>query len=138
MHLEEAFDVTRNRDEVASRLADEALLPTLFPDTETRIVGRRGSRRTVRSQFRALGHEGVATFHFDYVDNGDVQFAKVCDGHIWRELAGSVELEPRGNQTQVRIELEGRTKRFVPEAAIRGPLEDQLRQMAAALRDWLA
>lgn len=137
MHLEENFDVANQHEEVARRLADEALLPALFPDTRTEVVARQGSRRTVESHFRALGREGVVTFHFDYVDNGDVQFAKVCDGRIWRELVGSVELEPRGESTRVRIELDGHTKRLVPEAAIRGPLEDQLRQMTAALRKWL-
>lgn len=138
MHLEQAFEVARKHEEVANRLADEALLLKLFRDSKTEVVARQGSRRTVQSHFHALGREGVVTFHFDYVDNGDIQFAKVCDGRVWRELVGSVELEPRGDGTQVRIELEGRTKRLVPEAAIRGPLEGQLREMTAALREWFA
>jgi hypothetical protein len=34
----------------------------------------------------------------------------------------------------VRIQLEGRTKALVPEFTIRGPMQDQLEQMAKALR----
>ena len=138
MHLEEEFEVARKRGEVAERLADESLLSALFPDATTEVVARRGSRRTIESHYRALGREGVATFHFDYVENGDIQFTKVCDGRVWRELDGSVELEGLGETTRVRIELDGRTKALVPEVAIRGPLQEQLRQMSAALREWLA
>src|SRR5690606_23193167 len=104
------------------------------PDTRTEIIAREGRRRTVESHYTALGREGVATFHFDFEPGGDVRFEKVCDGRVWRELRGSVTLAERGPKTRVRIELEGRTKALVPEFTIRGPMQDQLDQMAKALR----
>ncbi len=84
-----------------------------------------------------LGQPGVAVFHFDRVDNGDIHFEKVCDGRIWRELSGSVLLESAGAETEVRLELAGRTKALVPERAIRAPLQEQLDQMSRALREHL-
>ena len=103
----------------------------------TEIVSREGGRRTVRSHYRALGQDGVATFHFRVEPGGEVRFEKVCDGRIWRRLEGRVSLAPRGTRTRVRIEMEGRTKPLVPELAIRGPLREQLDRMAAALRERL-
>ena len=95
---------------------------------------RKGQRKTIESHYTALGREGVATFHFDYEPGGDVSFEKVCDGRIWRELRGAVTLTERKQKTRVRIELEGRTKALIPEFTIRGPMQDQLDQMAKALR----
>ncbi len=138
MHLAKEFQVNRRREEVAARLADVGLLAALFPNAKTEVVAQRGSRCTVESRYTALGREGIATFHFDYVENGDVQFAKVCDGRVWRKLVGCVELEPLGDTTRVRIELDGSTKALVPEVAIRGPMRDQLDEMTAALKRWLA
>ena len=134
MRMEKEFEVTRPREEAAALLADDGVLADLFPDTETEIVARKGARRTIESHYTALGREGVATFHFDFQPNGDVRFEKVCDGRIWRELAGTVTLTERKAKTRVRIELEGRTKALVPEFTIRGPMQDQLEQMAKALK----
>lgn len=134
MRMEKEFDVPRPRAEAAQLLADDAVLGDLFPDTQTEIVARKGSRKTIESHYTALGREGVATFHFDFQPSGDVRFEKVCDGRIWRELQGSVTLVERKDKTRVRIELEGRTKALVPEFTIRGPMQDQLEQMAKALR----
>ena len=36
--------------------------------------------------------------------------------------------------TLVRIEMEGRTKALVPEFTIKGPMQEQIEQMADALR----
>lgn len=138
MRMEKEFDVARPRGEAAAALADEAVLSDLFPDTQTEIVARKGSRKTLQSHYTALGREGVATFHFDYQPSGDVRFEKVCDGRIWRELVGTVTLTERKDKTRVRIELEGRTKALVPEFTIRGPMQDQLEQMAKALKKRLA
>jgi hypothetical protein len=66
-----------------------------------------------------------------------VQFEKVCDGRVWKELTGSVSLVERGASTRVRIVLDGRTKSFVPEFTIRVPMQEQLDQMATALRELL-
>lgn len=134
MRMEKEFDVARPRAEAAELLADDAVLADLFPDTQTEIVARKGQRKTIESHYTALGREGVATFHFDFEPGGDVRFEKVCDGRVWRELHGSVTLVERKDKTRVRIELEGRTKALVPEFTIRGPMQDQLEQMAKALR----
>jgi hypothetical protein len=132
--MEKEFDVDRPRPEAAKLLADEAVLCDLFPDSTTEIVNRKGQRKTIASHYTALGREGVATFHFDYEPGGDIRFEKVCDGRIWRELRGAVTLTERKQKTRVRIELEGRTKALIPEFTIRGPMQDQLDQMAKALR----
>lgn len=134
MRMEKEFDVERPKTEAAELLADEAVLCDLFPDSTTEIVARKGQRKTIASHYTALGREGVATFHFDYDPGGDIHFEKVCDGRIWRELRGAVTLTERKTKTRVRIELEGRTKALVPEFTIRGPMQDQLDQMAKALR----
>jgi len=132
--MEKEFDVDRPRAEAAALLADDAVLCALFPETRTEIVGRRGARKTIASHYTALGREGTATFHFDYAPEGDVRFEKVCDGRVWKELRGAVTLVERKQKTRVRIELEGRTKALVPEFTIRGPMQEQLEQMAKALR----
>ncbi len=138
MQLERVFQIACNRNRAAQRLEEDGLLRDLFPDTETRIVARSGDRRTVESHYELLGKRGVATFHFDRAPNGDIHFQKVCDGRVWRELTGSVLLAEVGEQTEVRLELEGRTKALVPELAIRVPLQEQLDQMSRALRQQLA
>jgi hypothetical protein len=135
--LDKEFDVRCSRDAAAAALASDDALLGLFPDTKTEIVSREGGRRTVRSHYRALGQDGVATFHFRFEPGGEVRFEKVCDGRIWRQLEGRVSFAPRGKRTRVRIEMEGRTKPLVPELAIRGPLREQLDRMAAALRERL-
>lgn len=134
MRMEKEFEVDRPRAEAAALLADDALLCELFPETRTEIVARKGSRKTIASHYTALGREGTATFHFDYEPDGDVRFEKVCDGRVWKELRGAVKLVERKDRTRVRIELEGRTKALVPEFTIRGPMQEQLEQMAKALR----
>jgi carbon monoxide dehydrogenase subunit G len=136
--MEKEFDVDRPRADAAALLADDEVLCALFPETRTEIVGRRGARKTIESHYTALGREGVATFHFDFAPDGDVRFEKVCDGRVWKELRGAVTLRERKQKTRVRIELEGRTRALVPEFTIRGPMQDQLEQMAKALRGRLA
>lgn len=138
MRMEKEFDVDRPRADAAALLADDEVLCALFPETRTEIVGRRGARKTIESHYTALGREGVATFHFDFAPDGDVRFEKVCDGRVWKELRGAVTLRERKQKTRVRIELEGRTRALVPEFTIRGPMQDQLEQMAKALRGRLA
>lgn len=134
MRLSKEFDVTASRGRAQEVLAEDATLTSLFPDTKTEIVARKGSRRTTRSIYKLLGQEGEATFHFDAQDDGSVAFAKVCDGRIWKELTGRVTLRERGPKLRVTIEMEGKTKGFVPEFTIKAPLQKQLDDMAAALR----
>ena len=134
MRLEKNFEVDRPTD-LASRIAsrDETLI-SLFADTKTEIVERDGNRRTTRTHYHALGREGIATFHFDFLPDGRISFEKVCDGKVWQELSGTVSFEKRGNGTQVTLRMVGRTKALVPEFAIRAPMRDQIEQMASSLR----
>jgi hypothetical protein len=135
VHLEKQFDVKRPRAaavEIASR--DETLLG-LFPDTRTEIVESEGNCRTTRTHYTALGRAGTATFHFTYLEDGDVEFAKECDGNVWRELKGRLAFRGRGEKTRVHITLEGRTRPLVPEFTIKGAMRDQIEEMAAALRE---
>lgn len=134
MRLEKQFDVRRAPEEAARLLATDETLTSLFPDSETKIVESAGPRRTTETRYRALGREGIATFHFEFAPDGEVCFEKVCDGNVWRELRGRVHLQPRGQGTRVRIELEGSTRTLVPEFTIRGPMQDQIEQMSKALR----
>ncbi len=134
MRLEKQFDVERSRDEAVECVVQDATLLELFPDAQTEIVASRGDRRTVRSHYRALGREGTATFHFDFLLDGGVRFEKVCDGRVWSRLVGQVSFEECGARTRVRIELDGQTRPLVPEFTIKGAMRDQLDQMARALR----
>ncbi len=112
---------------------DETLL-SLFADSETEIVARDGNRRTTRTRYQALGKEGAATFHFDFLPEGGIEFEKVCDGNVWHELVGEVSIREHGEGTQVTLRLDGRTKTLVPEFAIRGEMRKQIDQMASALQ----
>lgn len=134
MKLTKEFDVGATRDRACEVLAEDATLTSLFPDTETEIVSRSGKRRTTRSLYKLLGQEGEATFHFDAQEDGSVRFQKVCDGRVWKELRGSVTLRERGPKLRVRIDMEGKTKGFVPEFTIKTPLQKQIDDMARALR----
>lgn len=139
MHLEKQFDVKQKRDVAVEVVSKEETLTGLFPNTETEVVDRQGDRCTTRSRYTALGREGEATFHFTFLLDGDVRFEKVCDGRVWRELVGSVSFEERGaEKTRVRITMDGRTKSLVPEFTIKGQMQDQLDQMAKALRKRLS
>ena len=137
MHLEKEFDVAQDPETAYRSVARDETILTLFPDTRTEIVDSEGDRRTVRSHYTALGQQGTATFHFTFVPEAEVRFEKVCDGRVWRELKGIVTFRPRGQKTRVRIEMDGRTKSLVPEFTIKGPMKDQLDQMASALREQL-
>jgi len=134
VRLEKQFDVKCGRKEALEILGSDATLIELFPNTETEIIERTANRRTTRTRYKALGREGIATFHFLFEPDGNLRFEKVCDGRIWRELKGLMKLEARGTGTRVRIEMEGKTKTLIPEFTIRGPMQEQIDQMAAALR----
>jgi len=137
VHLEKQFDVERSRESAVEIVARDETLTSLFPDTKTEIVDSGRDRKTTCTHYTALGRPGTATFHFTYAANGDVEFEKVCDGNVWQELSGTLSFTERGNGTRVRIEMDGRTKAFVPEFTIRGPMRDQIEQMAGALRERL-
>lgn len=137
MRMDKRFEVRRDRDHAVAVVAREETLTRLFPESRTEIVERKGDRVTARTHYTALGRAGVATFHFDYLMDGNVRFQKVCDGNVWKELRGEVifdEPDDGSSGCNVTIEMEGRTKGLVPELAIRGPMKEQLEQMASALR----
>src|SRR5258705_3471270 len=130
MKVEKVFDVRCSREQAIAAVTSEQTLLGLFPDTRSQVVSREEECLTIRSQYGALGQDGTATFHFHFEPDGALRFEKVCDGRVWRQLAGSVAFEGHGARTRVRIEMEGRTRPLVPEIAIRGPLRDQLEKMA--------
>lgn len=134
MRLEKRFLVRAPRDLAVEVIDRDETLTSLFPDTETAVVSRDGDRCTTHSKFQALGQPAEATFHFTFLMDGNVRFEKVCDGKVWRELRGELNFEEAGDQTEVEIYLDGRTKALVPEFTIKGPMQDQLRDMVAALK----
>ena len=134
MHLVKEFDVARSREQAIAVIEEDATLVGLFPDYEMCIVDRAQDRKTTVSRYQALGREGEATFHFTFLVDGNVRFEKVCDGHVWSELRGELSFEESGDCTRVRIEMDGRTTAFVPEFTIKGPMQEQIEQMASALR----
>ena len=134
MRLEKRFQVKQPREKVVALIAKDETLTGLFPDTDTRVVDRSGDRRTTVSRYRALGREGEATFHFTFLEDGNVRFEKVCDGNVWRRLRGTLSFEQRGSMTRISVELDGKTKTLVPEFTIKGPMEEQIDQMVTALK----
>ena len=137
MRAERAFEVRHPPERVLEVIAEDETLVALFPDQPTEIVARDGDRRTTRTRYSALGREGVATFHFEVLLDGTLSFEKECDGKVWRELRGRVTVEEAPGGARVEIEMQGKTKPLVPEFVIKGPMEDQLEQIAEALRDHL-
>ncbi len=137
MKMERSFTAPRSFDRVSDALGHEDTLVSLFPG-ETEVVDRSGDRITTRTRYTALGREGTATFHIDYQMDGGIRFEKVCDGNVWKSLAGQVELEDLGDTCRVVLHLEGATKRLVPEFTIKGPMEDQIDEMTEALEAKLA
>jgi hypothetical protein len=137
VHIEKQFEVECPRAtavEIAAR--DETLLG-LFAGAQTEIVACEADRKTTRTHYTALGRSGTATFHFTFPPGGDVEFEKECDGNVWRELRGVLSFRARGERTRVRVEMDGRTRPLVPEFTIKGPMREQLDQMARALREKL-
>ncbi len=134
MELRRVIEVDAERDEVVALIVRDETLLSLFPG-RTEILSSEGDRRTTRTQYTALGREGEAIFHFEFMMDGSVRFEKQCDGRVWRELNGSVDVEetPDALGSLITIELKGRTKGLVPEFTIKGPMEDQIGQMSEAL-----
>jgi len=134
MRMDKSFEVERDRDHSVEVVGREETLVALFPEARAEIVERKGDRVTARIHYNALGRQGVATFHFDYLMDGSVRFEKVCDGNVWKQLCGELSFDDAGDGCCVTIEMEGHTKGLVPEFTIRGPMREQLEQMAEALQ----
>ena len=137
MELEKRFDVACPRDLAVEIAARDETLTGLFPDSDTEIVDASEGRKTTVTHYTALGRSGTATFHFEFEPGGDVRFEKVCDGNVWRELSGTLRFEESKKGTRVHIAMRGRTRGLVPEFAIKGPMQDQIGEMATALRSQL-
>jgi hypothetical protein len=135
--LEREFVVALPRQRVASVFDDDSTYGSLFPDTRV-VASRAGVRETV-TEWSALGARRDIRFVFRTQADGNLRFEKICDGNVWRSLEGEVRLEPAGpERTRVVLRMEGHTRAFVPELAIRGPMRDQLDLMATALRERLS
>ncbi len=133
MTFEKEFVVGRPREEVVADLDDDRTFAAFFPDTR---VTRKSERvRETSTPFQALGQSRDIRFVFETLPDGNVRFEKICDGNVWRSLEGEVKLEarPQGG-TRVVLRMDGRTRTFVPEMTIRGPMRAQIEQMTCALR----
>ncbi len=136
MQIATEFVVSRQRDAVAKVFQEDATFESLFPDT--RITQSSGGVRHTTTSYSALGQSREIRFIFETESDGNVRFEKICDGNVWRSLEGQVRLEEEGpDRTRVELRMEGRTRAFVPELTIRGPMREQLEQMAASLRERL-
>ncbi len=138
MDLIEHLEVARPRDEVVELLCCDDALLALMPEGQTEIVERDGDRVTTRTRYTALGREGLATFVFTYLMDGNLRFEKVCDGKVWKKLEGRVEIEEIDDEnTSIALSLSGCTKALVPEITIRVPMQEQIQDMAAAIEERL-
>ncbi len=137
MQIEKHFDVSCSRERAVAVAARKDTLTGLFPDSPTEITESGGGRMTTVTHYTALGRSGSVTFHFDFESDGNLRFEKVCDGNVWSQLSGTLRFEERRRGTRVYLAMEGRTRTLVPEFTIRGPMKDQLDEMAQALREQL-
>jgi carbon monoxide dehydrogenase subunit G len=133
MEIEKEFLVGRDREAVAASLSEDQSFAALFPDTSVERID--AETRETRTPYPGPGRARDIRFIFRNLPNGDVGFEKVCDGNVWRSLVGEVRLEAVDQgMTRVSLRMEGRTRAFVPEIAIRVPMREQIEQMAKALR----
>ena len=140
MHLEKEFDVKRPRARGRrARSRRTRRCSDLFPDTHDRDRRAQGaSARTLASHYTALGREGTATFHFDFEPGGDVVLREgLRRPRLARAARAPCRFETQRQGTRVRIVMDGRTKALVPEFTIRGAMQEQIEQMATALRQRL-
>jgi hypothetical protein len=133
MKLENEFIVRRAQPEIASVLASDATVQSLFPDTE--IVSNKNGERETKTRVSALGAESIVRFIFRTASDGGLRFEKICDGKVWKSLVGQIRLLPVNDATtRIQITMEGSTRGLIPEFTIRGPIKEQLDQMSRALR----
>ncbi len=133
MRFEKEFMVARPQKEIAGELRDDRTIAALFPDTQ--IKHRPDGTRETLTRYSGFGASRDIRFVFKSLEDGGLRFSKICDGNVWRSLDGQVELESIDERmTRVVLEMEGRTRAFVPEITIRVPMRDQIEQMAKSLR----
>jgi len=132
VQIEKEFVVRRPVASAQAVLDDDATLCSLFPDTE--IVSSEGDERRTVTHFSGFGTSRELHFIFRRAAEG-LDFEKVCDGNVWRSLTGRIRLRSLdAESTHVTLQMEGKTRTLVPEAAIRGPMREQIDQMTQALR----
>ena len=133
MQIDQEFVVGRGRGEVVRSLDRDETFAALFPDTTVHSLG--AHERETHTPYNAPGRARDIRFVFETLPDGNVRFEKICDGNVWRSLEGEVKLEERDKgRTRVVLRMDGRTRTFVPEVAIRGPMREQIEQMTRALR----
>ena len=137
MQLDQHFDVACSHDRAVEVGARDDTLTGLFPNVKSEITASSATRKTTVTHYSTLGREGSATFHFDFEPDGNLRFEKMCDGNVWRSLSGTLRFEERRRGTRVHLSMEGQTKALVPEFTIKGPMKDQLEEMAGALLERL-
>ena len=132
MEIEKEFVVRKSGASARAVLDDDETLCSLFPDTE--IVSSEDGVRETLTHYAGFGAARDLRFIFRRVAEG-MDFEKVCDGNVWRSLTGAIRLrELNPNTTHGSLRMEGRTRTLVPEAAIRGPMREQIDPMTQALR----
>lgn len=133
---EKEFIVARPFDEIAADLSTDRTLEALFPNTE--FTRRDDGTIETRTPFEALGSSRDIRFIVSEERAGLLHFSKICDGNVWRSLEGDLCVEEvDARASRVVLELEGRTRAFVPELTIRVPMREQIEQMAKNLRSQL-
>lgn len=133
MRVTKEFFVERERGEIQSLLDEDLTFESLFPGM--RVAKRDGPHREIAAPNPTPGTDRLIRFRFETLPNGNLRFEKVCDGNVWRSLAGAIELERSGRaQTRVMLRLEGKTRSLVPELAIRLPMREHVDQMTESLR----
>jgi hypothetical protein len=133
MKMEQSFVVTGAKKSLLPVFDDDTTFTSLFP--RTRIVSQKGGRRETVTPYTAMGQTRDIRFVFETLPDGVLRFEKICDGNVWRSLHGQVHLKAEDREsTRVVLQMEGQTRAFVPELAIRGPMRQQLDDMASALR----
>ena len=73
MRVEKSFEVNRSRDEVVELLCRDEVLLQLLPG-KSEIIDSSGDNRRLRTHYRALGRDGVATFDFSFLLDGNIRF----------------------------------------------------------------
>ena len=141
MHLEKQFDVKRPRAEAAQRRwRDDETLAQPLPRHEHR--DRRAQGQTphdaqplhARSVARA-SRPSTSSFR----DDGDVDFEKVCDGRVWRELRGTRDASRTAARARAcASRWTGAPRRSCRSSRSAAPMQEQIEQMATALRKRLA
>jgi len=133
--LNKSVRVKAPRDAAVEIIERDATLCGLFPEAETAVVSRDTDRKILYSKFEVMGRPAEATFHFTFLMDGNVRFEKVCDGNVWKSLRGELNFEEDGDDTEVEVNFDGRTRGLVPEFTIKGPMQEQLSSMVDALKE---